>query len=80
MEEHQLGEVWGACLWEIREKLGQKRADQLVFTTWKGFKPVQAELDKPKFYVDAIIAAADAIGAKADRQLIRQVFARRNLE
>jgi hypothetical protein len=80
MEEHVLGELWGAGLWEIREKLGQKAADQLVFTTWKEFKPVAAELDRPKFYVDAMIATADRIAARADHQLIRQAFSRRNLE
>jgi hypothetical protein len=80
MEPHQLGEIWGAGLWEVREKLGQQTADKLVFTTWKTFKPVKSELNRPGFYVDAIMAAADAIGAKTDRELIRHVFSRRNLE
>jgi hypothetical protein len=79
MEEHQLGELWGAGLWELRDSLGQKTADQLVFTTWKRLKPVKAQMERPKFYVDAILAAADAIKAQVDHQLIRQVFVRRNL-
>jgi hypothetical protein len=67
----------GECLCHLSSPNGY---DKLVFTTWKAFKPIEAELDRPKLYVDAIIAAADAIGAKADHKLIRQVFSSRNLE
>jgi hypothetical protein len=80
MEEHRLGEIWGASLWELREQLGQQIADKLVFTTWKQFKPVKSELNRPKFYIDAIIAAAVTIDASLDQKLVRQVFARRSLE
>jgi hypothetical protein len=29
-EEHADGEIWSACLWELRTALGGKKADQLV--------------------------------------------------
>ena len=30
-EEHADGEIWSACLWTLRGKLGQKKTDKLVF-------------------------------------------------
>jgi len=79
-EPHRLGEVWAACLWDIRDKLGKTTADELVFTTWKDFKPNKDDLEKPKIYVDAIVTAASKIGGQSNEKLIRDVFASRNLK
>jgi hypothetical protein len=81
MEEHRLGELWAACLWDMRQKIGDKTADRLVFASWNRFKPIKGELNKPKFFVDAIISNLEGIGANVDQKVaIRGLFARRNLD
>lgn len=72
---HQDGEIWSACLWELRGQLGQQKADTLVFAH--------------HFLIDRYASFTDAAKAllQADKQLykgdhqeeIRDVFARRGI-
>jgi hypothetical protein len=78
-EPHNLGEVWGAALWELRMKLGQDNADRLVMQTWKGLKGTPADFGRPSFYIDAIAANAAAMKVASSVE-IRQPFLKRGLQ
>jgi hypothetical protein len=79
MEPHKLGEVWGGAFWELRTKFGQEKTDRLIFEAWKRLRPVAGEVEKPKFFVNAIIQTSTAAGNEEDAPTIREAFERRNL-
>jgi len=80
LEPHKLGEIWGGAFWELREKFDRAKVGRLAFQAWKQFQPVKAELDKPKHYVDVVVAAGASPDVALDPQVIRQAFERRKLK
>jgi hypothetical protein len=79
-EEHKLGEIWGSGFWELRKKLGQGKADQIVMSAWKQLKPVEADLNKPSFFLKLLVQAGKSTGSDSDSQVIRQAFEERELK
>jgi len=70
-EEHADGEIWSACLWQIRTIVGRKRADTMILESHYSLTPGVATFADG---ANAIIAANRALSSGADEQSIRQVF------
>ena len=76
---HERGEVWGAALWDLRERAGKDKVDRLVVATWKQLKhKSDVDLSSPKAYVDALVNAAREVGIEQD--LVRSTMGNRNLK
>jgi hypothetical protein len=77
LEPHNLGEVWGGAFWELRKSLGREKVDRFLLAAWKEIDTSSGSLNKPKFFVDAIVTAS---GVDQDAEIIRQAFVRRGLK
>ncbi|OLY91821.1 Zn-dependent metalloprotease [Cnuella takakiae] len=74
-EEHNDGEIWSACLWEIRAALGRTIADRLIIAHHFLLTP------KAKFEeaADALITADKNLNDGRNEKIIRDVFTRRGI-
>lgn len=75
MEVHDFGEVWSACLWELREKLGADRAERLVIAH-------HYLLSKNSTFSDAahaLLTANERLYKDKNRRTIRALFERRGI-
>jgi hypothetical protein len=74
-EVHADGEIWSACLWQIRERLGRERADKLVLAHHFlirrdiGFEGA----------AEALILADHQLNGGANEAAIREIFVRRGI-
>lgn len=71
-------EVWGGALWQIRELLGQERADQLIAKTWQAFSLTNEANGYLSFANDLIASSQSIEGGKYNEQ-IREIFKKRGL-
>ncbi|HTE19231.1 MAG TPA: proprotein convertase P-domain-containing protein, partial [Armatimonadota bacterium] len=71
---HADGEIWSACLWQIRGIVGRRRADQMILESHFRLTPAARFEDGAR----AILAVNDALGG-ADRAAIREVFLARGI-
>jgi hypothetical protein len=72
-------EIWGGALWQVRQLLGQERADRLIADTWRAFSP---ETEKGKEYVSFVndlLANVKSIDDGKYMAPIRAVFKHRGL-
>jgi Zn-dependent metalloprotease len=74
-EVHDDGEIWSACLWQIRGIVGRARADKMILESHFSVSPFASFLDG----AIAIVDANDALFAGADRDAIIQVFTDRGI-
>jgi hypothetical protein len=74
-EVHADGEIWSACLWQIRELLGGERADKLIlahhFLLSRDASFAEA--------AEALIQADGQLNGGANQDAIREVFVRRGI-
>jgi hypothetical protein len=77
-EPHHVGEIWGGALWELREKLGREKADRVVLAAWKRLRDTPKDVNA-RFFVEAVVRAAEAEGVGQDTVLVRQAFTERRL-
>ena len=74
-EVHDDGEIWSACLWELRDSLGRAAAEKLVIAhhhllnRWAGFEDA----------AEAMLTTDRQLFGGRYRELIRDVFARRGI-
>jgi hypothetical protein len=59
--QQAIGEGWGGAFWELRERLGQEKADPLLFEAWKAAPVVD---DGP---VSSLAFAREAVSLVAER-------------
>lgn len=74
-EVHADGEIWSACLWQIRQVMGRKPADKLVLSH-------HFLLQKDASFVDAaeaLIQADQQLNGGAHQAAIRDIFVRRGI-
>jgi Zn-dependent metalloprotease len=74
-EEHDDGEIWSACLWEIRSALGVKTADTLVIAHHFLLTPRATFEDG----ANALITADKNLNKGRNEKVIRDVFVRRGI-
>lgn len=74
-EVHADGEIWSACLWQIRGIVGQTRADTIILESHFRLSPLASFQDGAL----AIIAANQDLYGGADGQAITQVFVDRGI-
>ena len=74
-EVHADGEIWSACLWQIREALGRGRTDTLVLA--HHFLIHRAASFENA--AEALIAADRQMNAGANEVTIREIFVRRGI-
>lgn len=74
-EEHDDGEIWSACLWELRDALGRGAAEKLVIAhhyllnRWAGFEEA----------ANALLSTDKRLFAGRNQLAIRKVFIRRGI-
>jgi hypothetical protein len=78
-EPHNLGEIWGAAFWEIREKAGRARADPLIFAAWRRLKLPPSKEINPEVFIKCVIDTSHESGDVIDAATIREIFKRHNL-
>ena len=74
-EEHADGEIWSACLWQLRGKLGQKKTDKLVFAHHFLIPSTASFKDASQ----ALITADQNLNGGANEAKIRDICVRRGI-
>jgi Zn-dependent metalloprotease len=74
-EEHADGEIWSACLWELRNALGRKVTEQLVIAHHFLLTPKSGFEDG----ANALITADQNLNQGKNQSAIRDVFIRRGI-
>lgn len=80
IEIHDEGEVWGGAFWELRDQIGQRAADRLLFSTWSALRPQELSDNNVaiSFVKKLLDIDSSSEGGKHANQ-IRSVFERRGL-
>jgi Zn-dependent metalloprotease len=74
-EVHDDGEIWSACLWQIRQAMGRKAADKLILSH-------HFLLQRDASFKDAaesLIQADQQLNGGANEAVIRNIFVRRGI-
>ena len=74
-EVHADGEIWSACLWQIRRSLGGRTADKLIIANHFLLSPTSKFEDA----ANALITADGQLNEGRNADAIRQVFIRRGI-
>jgi Zn-dependent metalloprotease len=74
-EEHEDGEIWSSCLWQIRTALGGKQTDKLVIAHHFLLTPKATFADA----ANALIATDKNLNKGANETMIRDVFVQRGI-
>jgi len=74
-EVHLDGEIWSACLWQMREVLGAATADQIIIESHFYLTPTSQFRDG----AEAIILADQNLNGGANEDVIRQIFTDRGI-
>jgi Zn-dependent metalloprotease len=74
-EVHDDGEIWSACLWEIRTALGARAADKLVIASHPLLSPDATFADG----ANALITTDSQLNAGKNKALIKSVFVKRGI-
>lgn len=75
-EEHADGEIWSACLWELRAALGRLAADRLVIAHHFQLPNKSASFEDA---AKALLATDQVLNGGRNEALIREVFVRRGI-
>ena len=74
-EVHDDGEIWSACLWQIRQFMGRKAADKLILSH-------HFLIQKDAGFQDAaqaLIQADDQLNNRRNRAALRKIFLKRGI-
>lgn len=79
--EHIDGEIWSACLWKVRERLGRRRADTVILHSHFLLAGVTRTFEQG---AKAILAAHESLekgqpGFEGDRDALKKVFTDRGI-
>jgi subtilisin-like proprotein convertase family protein/transcriptional regulator CtsR len=74
-EVHDDGEIWSACLWQVRGLVGRTRADTMILEAHFAVSPEGGFEDG----ANAILEANEALYAGADRSNLRKIFRDRGI-
>ncbi len=74
-EEHEDGEIWSACLWQIRSAMGAKPADKLIIAHHYLLTPKSTFQDAAK----ALITTDKKLNKGANEKTIRDIFIKRGI-
>jgi len=74
-EEHDDGEIWSSCLWEMRTALGGKQTDKLVIAHHFLLTPKATFKDA----ANALITTDKNLNRGANEKMIRDVFTERGI-
>ena len=74
-EVHEDGKIWGCTLWDLRNALGAKISDQLIFNSLYYLHPDSTF----QHGLNAILTADENSNDGANQEVILQVFARRGI-
>ncbi|HZV69830.1 MAG TPA: M36 family metallopeptidase [Saprospiraceae bacterium] len=69
-EEHDDGEIWSSCLWQIRTKLGGKQTDKLVIAHHYLLKPMATFTEA----ANALILTDKNLNKGANKKMLQEVF------
>jgi hypothetical protein len=74
-EEHEDGEIWSACLWELRNAVGGRVADKLVIAHHFLISRTASFEDA----ANALITADKNLNQGRNESVIRDIFVRRGI-
>lgn len=75
-QEHNDGEIWSACLWEIRSALGRRTADRLIIAHHFQLPNSRASFEQAG---NALITTDNVLNEGRNEAAIRDVFVRRGI-
>ncbi len=75
-EEHADGEIWSACLWEIRSAIGGRTADRIVIAHHFQLPNASASFEDA---ANALITVDQTLNQGRHEDVIRDVFVRRGI-
>gem|GEM_PF-1246344 len=76
-QEEAWGEVWGATFWEMRETLGQERADKLIARTVLEFTPSSRGSEEEHRFVEELLKNARYTDGGKWGATVRAIFEKR---
>ena len=74
-EEHEDGEIWSACLWQIRSAMGAKQADKLIIAHHFLLTPKATFRDA----ANALITTDKRLNNGANEKAIKDIFIKRGI-
>jgi Zn-dependent metalloprotease len=74
-EVHDDGEIWSACLWQVRKLLGRKKADTVILESHFYLGPYAGFQDG----ADAIVLAEQTLYGGPKSRALREIFRRRGI-
>jgi len=78
-DEQNVGEIWGGAFWELRERIGEATADNLLFSAWRALESSDNTDELPENFISRLLEIDESLeGANADQ--IREVFEGRGLD
>ena len=78
-ETYAVGETWGGLFWEMRQRLDQPVADQIIFAAWAGLQRSDLASDQPEGFARRLLDTAQPVGRGKYVDAIRAILASRNL-
>ena len=73
------GEIWGGAFWQIRQLLGQAKADKLLFSAWMSFRPAGPGGDNVQDFVKVVLEMDRSLEDSEHADQIRSIFEKRGL-
>ena len=78
--ENDGSEIWGGALWQVRELLGQEKADALIATTWHALTLEETPGKAYASFVNHLLANSTSIDGGKYTAQIRAVFEQRGVK
>jgi len=73
-------EIWGGALWQVRQLLGQAKADRLIADTWHAFGSEVEEGEAYASFANALLANAKSIDDGGRAKQMQAIFENRGLD
>jgi hypothetical protein len=76
-EARVAAEVWGGAFWDIRNRVGQQLADQILAVASRSTSRPVSMKDLPTKFIEALLSATKASASDKEERQVREVFHRR---
>jgi hypothetical protein len=73
-------QIWGGAFWDLRQKLGQKVADRLLYRAWFSLEAADVESNEPKRFLDVLLKTDALVPGSKHSDEIKAVFKARGME
>lgn len=73
------GEAWGGAFWTLRQRLGARTVDPILFASWSALRQNQPRDSAGKFFLALMLETDSRLNGGINSPIIADAFARRGL-